>query len=428
MKEDFLYYLWRMKRFDFKNLKTTSGEEITIQNGGELNNDSGPDFLNARIKIGDTLWAGNVEMHLKSSDWIVHQHQKDEVYNNVILHLVLDEDQSILRKNGERIPCLELRKRIPPKISKTYKKLIQNSHWIPCQNLFHRVPEITLNLWQDRLLVERLESKIIEIEKSLFLNQNNWEETFYQFLARNFGVKINAEPFEQLAKSVPLLKLTKHKTSLLQIEAILFGQAGMLNNNLKDDYPKKLRKEYLFLKRKYNLKAIKGDSWKFMRLRPANFPTVRIAQFATLIHQSVHLFSKMLAAKNVKEIENMFAVKISNYWQNHYVFDKSSTKRNKSLGKNAVHLLIINTIVPFLFLYGKNKGEDHFKERALALLEDLDPEKNNIIEKWKTIGLNPPSAYQTQALLHLKNHYCNTKKCMNCAVGNAVLNVDFDLF
>lgn len=423
MKEDFLYYLWRMKRFDFNNLKTTSGEEITIQNSGELNNDSGPDFLNARIKIGDTLWAGNVEMHLKSSDWMTHQHQKDAAYDNVILHVVLEEDQPISRKSGEHIPCLELRKRIPPKISKTYKRLIQSGHWIPCQHLFHEVPKITLDLWLDRILVERLETKIIEIEKSLVLNQNNWEETFYQFLARNFGVKINAEPFEQLAKSIPLLTLTKHKSSLLQIEAILFGQSGLLTNHLKDSYPKKLQKEYLFLKRKYTLKPIKGDSWKFMRLRPANFPTVRIAQFATLVYQSIHLFSKMLAAKNVKEIENMFEVKISNYWQNHYVFDKKSIKRNKSLGKSAIHLLIINTIVPFLFLYGKNKGEEQFKERALQLLEDIQPEKNNIVEKWKTLGLKPSSAYQTQALIHLKNNYCNAKKCMNCAVGNAVLNV-----
>jgi hypothetical protein len=363
-------------------------------------------------------------MHLKSSDWITHQHQKDAAYDNVILHVVLDDDRSIVRKNGEQIPCLELRKRIPSKISKTYKKLIHNEHWIPCQYLIHKVPEITLNLWLDRLMVEKLEVKITEIEKSLVLNQNNWEGTFYQFLARNFGVKVNAEPFEQLAKSIPLLTLTKHKSNLLQIEALLFGQAGMLAHDFNDNYPKKLQKEYLFLKRKYNLKSIRSESWKFMRLRPANFPTVRIAQFATLLFQSVHLFSKMLAAKNVREIENMFEVTISNYWQNHYVFDKPSIKRSKSLGKSAIHLLIINTIVPFLFLYGKNKSEEHFKEKALQLLEELKPEKNNIIEKWKELGLEPASAYQTQALLHLKNNYCKAKKCINCAIGNSILNME----
>jgi len=424
MKEDFLYYLWRLNRFDQFDLKTTSGDEIIIQNNGELNRDSGPDFLNARIKIGDTLWAGNVEMHLKSSDWINHKHQNDTAYDNVILHVVLDEDQPIHRKNGNQIPCLELRKRIPPKISKTYTKLIQNDHWIPCQNLIHKVPEITLNLWLDRLMVEKLEIKIIEIEKSLILNKNNWEETFYQFLSRNFGVKVNAEPFEHLAKSIPLMTLSKHKSNLLQIEALLFGQAGFFDDKLIDDYPIKLQKEYQFLKRKYNLKPIRKDSWKFMRLRPANFPSLRIAQFATLIFQSVHLFSKMLAAKNIKEIENMFDVKISNYWQNHYVFDKPSIKRNKSLGKNAIHLLIINTIVPFLFSYGKNKEKEYLKDRALRFLEELKPEKNNIIENWKKLGIRPASAYQTQALLHLKKQYCHPKKCMHCAIGNAVMKTE----
>lgn len=423
MKEDFLYYLWRMKRFDLADLKTTSGDEIIIQKTGELNSDSGPDFLNARIKIGDTLWVGNVEMHIKSSDWMIHQHQEDSAYDNVILHVVVEEDQHIIRKNGERIPCLELRSRIPPKISKIYNNLLQNRHWIPCQQLIYKVPEITRNLWLDRLLVERLETKTIEIEKSLALNHNNWEETFYQFLARNFGVKINAEPFEQLAKSIPLLILNKHKNNLLQLEALLLGQAGLLNENTEDDYPKKLYKEYRFLQRKYTLQPIKADSWKFMRLRPANFPTIRIAQFATLIHQSVHLFSKMLVAKNVREIENMFEVKISNYWQTHYVLDKPSIKKNKSLGKNAVHLLIINTIAPFLFLYGSKKGEDRFKEKSLQLLEEIKPEKNNIIDNWKKLGLEPATAYQTQAMLQLKNNYCDTKKCMNCAIGNAILTI-----
>ena len=284
------------------------------------------------------------------------------------------------------------------------------------------MPKITRILWLDRILVERLEVKLTEMEKSLTINQNNWEETFYQFLARNFGMKINAEPFEQLAKSIPLITLSRHKSNLLKLEALLFGQAGLLEIDFNDNYPKKLQKEYLFLKQKYNLHAINRTSWKLMRLRPANFPTIRIAQFATLIHQSVHLFSKILVAKNVKEIENMFEIKISNYWQTHYVFDKLSIKRNKSFGKNAVHLLIINTIAPFLFLYGKKKGDERYKEKALQLLEELEPEKNTIIDKWKQLGLEANSAYQSQALLHLKNNYCKNKKCMNCAIGNAVLN------
>lgn len=421
MKEDFLYYLWRTKRFDLSDLKTTTDEAVTILQTGELNRDSGPDFLNARIQIGETLWAGNVEMHIKSSDWTLHRHHDDPAYDNVVLHVVIEEDQPVIRKNGERIPCLEMQKRIPPKLAANYRKLLQNSYWIPCQQQIGNIPEITRNLWLDRLLIDRLESKTAEIEQSLQHNRQDWEETFYQFVAKNFGIKINAEPFERLAKSLPQRILNKHKTNLFQLEALLFGQAGMLENEFADDYPTKLKKEYLFLKQKYDLKPINLESWKLMRLRPANFPAIRIAQFATLIHQSVHLFSKMLAAKNVKEIENMFEIKISNYWLTHYLFDKPSKRKKKSFGRAAVHLLIVNTIVPFLFLYGKLKGEDPYTEKSLQLLEELKPENNNIIDKWKTLGFNPGSAYQTQALLELKNSYCKHKKCMNCAIGNAVL-------
>ncbi|MFT5763252.1 MAG: hypothetical protein ACI8X3_000671, partial [Saprospiraceae bacterium] len=249
----------------------------------------------------------------------------------------------------------------------------------------------------------------------------NWEETFYQFLAKGFGVKVNTEPFEQLAKSLPMIILSKHKTSLIQLEALLFGQSGMLENTFEEEYPIRLQKEYAFLRKKHRLNPIPGESWKFMRMRPANFPSIRIAQFATLVYQSAHLFSKILAAKNVKELENMFEVKISNYWQTHYIFDKLSIKRNKALGKNSIHLLIINTIIPFLFLYGKMNSNEGLKEKALQLLEAISPEQNAIISEWKKLGADPKSAYQTQALLQLKKHYCDKKNCLNCSIGYAIL-------
>ncbi len=421
MKEDFLHYLWRMRKFDQSELKTTDGEPLTILKTGEHNKDAGPDFSNGRIRIGNILWAGNIEIHLKSSDWYLHKHQNDYAYNSVILHVVLDEDEPVFRKNGERIPCLEIKKHIPPKISKIYQRLKQNEHWIPCEHQFNHVPEITKNLWLDRLLVERLEHKIIDISRSLEMNKHNWEETFYQFLARGFGVKVNVEPFGQLAQSLPLKILTKHKTSLFQLEALLFGQAGMLSKEFEHEYPKRLKKEYSFLKKKYQLIPIQVESWKFMRMRPANFPTVRIAQFATLIYQSTYLFSKVLVAKNVKEVENMFEVKISNYWQAHYIFDKKSINRNKSLGKSSIHLLIINTMIPFLFLYGKLNSKEVLKSKALDLLEELPAEKNTIITQWKKLGAMPGSAYQTQALLQLKKHYCDKKNCLNCSIGYALL-------
>lgn len=423
MKEDLLHYVWRLQRFDLQDLQTTEGQQIQIQKTGDLNDHAGPDFTNARIKIGETLWAGNVEMHLKSSDWIAHQHQTDQAYENVILHVVLENDQPIDRQNGTRIPCLELKKRISSKLSKVYKKLLHNEQWIPCQHHFYKVGAMTKTLWLDRLLVERLESKTIAIEQILKENTNNWEQTFYQILARNFGVKVNAEPFERLARTLPIQVLGKHKSNLFQIEALLFGQSGLLQNDFEDDYPNRLKREYDFLQKKYKLLSIEKASWRFLRMRPANFPTIRIAQFAQLIFQSVHLFSKVLAAKNVKEIEHMFELKLSNYWQSHYVFDKASPRRKKSLGKNTIHLFIINTIAPMLFLYGKNKANEDYQNRAFQLLEELKPEKNSIISKWAELGMMPESAYQTQGLLQLKNEYCAAKRCLECAVGHAILKL-----
>ena len=421
MREDFLHYLWRTKRFQLDNLQSTEGEALQISNFGKHNNHAGPDFLEAKIRVGETLWAGNVEMHLNASEWLAHKHQEDKAYDNVILHVVMEEDQPIFRNSGERIPCLELRKRIPPKIVSTYQKIVHNEHWIPCQHHFFSVSDITKNLWLDRLLVERLEQRTVYISERLAQHNNAWEITFYEILAKNFGVKVNAEPFELLAKSTPLNLFAKHKNNLFQIEALLFGQAGLLAADFEDTYPKALQKEYQFLKKKYNLQAIKKESWRFMRMRPANFPSIRIAQFATLIHQSNHLFSKILEIESIEDIERLFKIALSDYWLTHYVFDKISTKRNKTLGKSTIHLLIINTIVPFLFLYGTYKSIDAYRDKALRLLEELAPEKNSIIDKWQTLGMTPDSAYQTQALLQLKNEYCAKKRCLECAIGTSIL-------
>lgn len=421
VQEEFLHYLWQWKRFNFTNLQTTNGETIEVLQMGTLNRNAGPDFTHAKIRIGDTLWAGNVEIHIYASDWVKHRHQVDQAYNNVILHVVLEEDQKIFRASGVQIPCLELKGRIPPKLSKVYKKLLYHNLGMPCQSLFATVPRITKNLWLDRLMVERLETKTRWINQLLQRSQNHWEETFYQVLARTFGLKVNAQPFELLAQSLPLNTLSKHKNNLFQIEALLFGQAGLLNKPFIDEYPNRLKKEFLFLQKKYALSPLKGEIWKFMRMRPANFPTIRIAQWASLIYQSVHLLSKALAAQNVSELENMFEVKLSNYWHIHYIFDKASLKRRKSLGQSTIHLLIINAIVPFLFFYGMQKGAPQYKERAISFLEALKPEKNSIISEWNSIGFKASSASQTQALLQLKSNYCDQKKCLQCAIGNAIL-------
>lgn len=421
MKEDFLHYLWRAKRFDLDNLRTTQGESVEILQWGEYNRHAGPDFQQARLRIGDTLWAGSVEMHLRASEWMRHRHQDDEAYRNVVLHVVLEEDEPIARNNGERLPCLELKSRIAPRLSGAYLKMLNSEHWIPCQHQFYTVPDITRRLWFDRLAVERIEQRTQSVAAVWEATQHNWEETFYRLLARGFGAKVNMEPFEQLARLTPLLLLGKYKNNLLQLEALLFGQAGMLERELEDEYPQKLRREYRFLQKKHHLQPMQGGQWKFLRMRPASFPTVRIAQLAALIFQSEHLFSKILAARDVAEVENMFAVKLSNYWQNHYVFEKESAPRTKTLGCDAVHLLLINTIVPVLFLFGRERGETRYQDKALELLEAVEPESNAVIENWQKLGVTPGSAYETQALLQLKQHYCDARRCLECAIGAAIL-------
>ena len=421
MKEELLHYVWRLKRFDLSHLQTTDGQPVDILKSGELNRDGGPDFLHAQLRIGSTFWAGNVEMHLRSSDWLQHQHSGDPAYDNVILHVVLEEDVPIFRKSGERIPCLELRRRIYPEVFKTYHRMLHNEHWIACQHQFHEVEKIVKRLWLDRLMVERLEKRSVRIAECLKANRKDWEQTFYQTIAWNFGVKANADAFEQLARAMPLKILAKHRDNLFQLEALLFGQAGMLEPDFQDEYPQKLQKEYRFLKQKYKLDPINPDQWKFLRMRPANFPTIRIAQLAMLIHQSSHLFSKVLAADNLKEIENMFELKISSYWQTHYLFDRESSPKRKSLGSSTIHSFVLNTIAPFLFLFGKERDELRFREKALTLLEETPAEENAIIHQWTELGLKAESALDSQALLQLKNNYCDKKRCLECAVGCAIL-------
>lgn len=421
MKEELLHYVWRLKRFDLANLRTTDGQPVDILRSGELNRDGGPDFTNSQLRIGDTFWAGNVEMHLRSSDWLQHKHQDDRAYDNVILHVVLEEDMPIYRSSGERLPCLELRRRIYPEVFKTYHRLLHNEYWIACQHQFHEVEHIVKRLWLDRLMVERLEKKSLLIAQRLKANKKDWEQTFYQSLAWNFGVKVNADAFEQLARAMPLKILAKHKNNLLQLEALLFGQAGLLGQDFQDEYPQKLQKEYRFFQKKYKLDPINPDQWKFLRMRPANFPTIRIAQLAMLIHQSSHLFSKILAADNLREVENMFELKISSYWHDHYLFDRESPPKSKSLGPATIHSFILNSIAPILFLFGKERDELRIREKAMQLLEETPAEENAIIGQWSALGLNAVSALDSQALLQLKNNYCDNKRCLECAIGCAIL-------
>ena len=415
--EEFLQYIWENKLFHTENLHTTANEKTEIISVGQRNSDSGPDFFNAKIKIGDTIWAGNVEIHKKSSDWKMHNHHKDKAYDNVVLHVVETADQAVYRTNGELIPTLLLR--YPEHLRTNYQQLLDAKTWIPCEPQFHKINPVELQLGFNRLMIERLENKTADILHHLEQNNNNWNETFYQLLARMFGFKVNAVPFELLAKSLPLSILAKHKSNLFQLEALLFGNSGLLNEQLLgDNYFLELRKEYSFLFKKYRLTPIESHLWKFLRLRPVNFPTLRISQLAALIHKADGLFSKITEIENINELKKLFKVKTSDYWTAHYNFNKpSKITAQKELGETAAITVIINVVVPFLFVYGEKQNKIQLKNRALDFLEQLPPEKNSIVTKWENLGIRPRSAFESQALLQLKNLYCEKKKCLNCQIG-----------
>jgi len=420
-KEEFLHYLWRMKKFSLTDLCTTQGETIDLYDTGTYNTDGGPDFSNARLKIGDTKWAGNVEIHLLSHDWQLHGHQKNKAYDSVVLHVVYEENAPAFRTTGKAIPCLELKGRFDEALVDKYLQLIDNEEVIPCAQHLLDVSTFTKTMWLERLIVERLERKSADVRVQLEAQGSDWEEVFYQFLAANFGAKINAEPFRQVAHSLPQKVLAKHSDSQLQLEALLFGQAGFLQEDLSDDYPRELQKEYRFLQKKYQLTPIPKARWQFLRLRPASFPTIRLAQFAALTFRSNRLFSHLLEVQTIKDVEELFDVQMSDYWQTHYTFDKDSKNIKKSLGKKTIELFIINTIVPFLFLYGKIRDDEAATKKALQFMEALPSENNRIIRDWISLDIRPNSAYESQALIQLKNEYCNKKKCLQCAIGHAIL-------
>ncbi len=415
--EEFLYFIWENRLFLKEKLKTTDDESIEVIHTGRRNFHSGPDFFNAKIKIGETLWAGNIEIHINASDWKKHNHSEDKAYENVILHVVQQADRQILRENGTKIATLEMK--WAEQLSRNYQQLLDAKTWIACEEQFHLINPTMLRLGFHRLMIERLEEKTGEVLEILEKNRQNWNETFYQLLAKMFGFKVNAVPFELLAKAVPMNILGKHKNSLHQLEAMLFGSSGLLSEELfGDSYFTALRDEFAFLQKKYNLNIVEPHLWKHMRMRPGNFPEIRISQFAALVHRSSGLFSKILNAESVEDIQNLFNVKASEYWNSHYRFNKSSAKiYPKKLGESAINILIINVVVPFLFVYGENQNQRHLKDRALDFLEKLPSENNSIIEKWKKLGVEPKSAFDSQALLQLKTKHCAQKKCLKCPVG-----------
>ena len=423
--EDFLHYIWKFRLFDKTELKTVEGESIEIYSAGLHNTHSGPDFHNARVKIGDTLWAGNVEVHVPSSDWHKHNHTNDNAYNNVILHVVYRDDEPVILPNGRRLPTLELENRIQPDLYNRFHALVYgNQTIIPCEGSIKTVDEFTMRSWFTRVLIERLEKRSATVITALNLNRGDWEETFYQFLAANFGFKTNALPFELLAKSLPQNLLAKHKNNAMQIEALIFGQAGFLEDDLTDVYPQSLKKEYDFLRKKYSLTPIENHLWKFMRMRPQNFPTIRLAQFAALVVKSNHLFSKILDIREIKGLRELFTdIPVNPYWDDHYRFDAPSKPMAKNLGASSIDVLLLNTLAVFLFSYGRHLQLEYYINRSMKLLENLPKEENNIIADFDVLGVKINTAFESQALLELRNNYCNFKKCLQCGIGNKILKL-----
>jgi len=420
--EDFLHYVWQFKSFDFGDLKTATAETLKFIHQGFLNKNSGPDFSNAKIQIGDTIWAGNVEIHLRSSDWLRHNHQFDAAYENVILHVVYENDAEIKRRDGSVLPVLELKNRVSAELIIKYENLFLTLTDFPCVAQIKSVDQLIINSFLARTVIERFEQKTNLVIETLNQLNGNWDETFYRYLAMNFGFKINALPFELFAKCIPQQIYGKHKNNRLQIEALVFGSAGFLNDKFTEAYPEKLKKEFEFLQQKYKIKPIEVSIWKFMRIRPQNFPTIRLAQFAALIVQSNHLFSKIMEIKDVKELRKLFEnLPVNNYWETHYHFKKEAVKLSTQIGKTSINNILLNTVALFLFAYGTHTGTQFYISSAIKLLESLPAEQNTITDKFTLAGVKLDHAFASQGVLQLKKQYCDEKKCLSCGIGIKIL-------
>ncbi|RIA10405.1 uncharacterized protein DUF2851 [Flavobacteriaceae bacterium MAR_2010_72] len=421
MQEDFLHYVWKYLKFDVLRATTVQHDALDVVSVGQHNTNSGPDFFNAQIKIGEQLWAGNVEIHVKSSDWFVHNHEQDKAYDNVILHVVWEHDTEIFRKDNTVVPTLELQSLVHKSVLSNYQKLFRESNkWINCENDFPQVDSFVIDHWLERLYFERLERKSETILKLLKASNNDWELVLFQLLAKNFGLKVNGDAFFSLAQSFPFSIVRKIQSNIDQLEALFFGQAGLLDNEIQDSYFLKLTKEFQFLKQKFQLDNSHVVPVKFFRLRPPNFPTVRLSQLAMLYCNNQNLFSKLIEIETLDEYYSLFKVSTTKFWESHYSFNSASKTSKKILTKPFIDLLLINTIIPIKFSYAKSLGKD-IDEVIVNLVQGLSSEKNSIVEKFDSLKPISKSALESQALLQLKSEYCDKNKCLQCAIGNSLI-------
>ncbi len=423
MTESFLHYIWQFQYFRKDDLKASEGEALQIFQPGMLNSNAGPDFEAAKIKLGSLEWRGSIEIHIKASGWNDHHHSNDRAYENVVLHVVWENDKPIKRTDGSFMPTLELKNRVDLTLWNRYKKLFTSAESIPCATSWSKISDITKLSMLDKTVVQRLESKGEVVKKILASNNNNWEETFYQLICKNFGFKVNAEPMFQLAKAMPFKILLKHLDKPIQVEALLFGQAGFLETAKEDEYLRVLIREYNLLRQKYRLDAKQMNvvQWRFMRLRPANFPTVRLAQLASLLQMQKNLFSKILDGISIKDLTELLEVVQSEYWQQHYQPGKKSKTIVSALGKSSVQNIIINTITPILTAYGQLHDDQRYIDRAVDFLQQIPAENNRIVREWYGLGYKVTSAFDSQGLIELYNNFCVKRRCLECTVGASII-------
>ncbi|PWB26813.1 DUF2851 family protein [Flavobacterium sp. HTF] len=420
MKEDFLHYLWKFRKFEALNLRTAQDESLVIIKVGEYLELAGPDFFNAQIIIGNQKWAGNVEIHLKSSDWYLHGHEKNPAYENVILHVVWEHDTEIFREDNTEIPVLILKNYVASETLNSYYSLVNPKSWISCEKEIDRIDNFVFENWQERLFFERLERKSKFVYDLLEETNQDWEAVLFCLLAKNFGLNTNGNTFLQIAKSIPFSFIRKESFEIENLEALLFGASGLLDADKQDVYFNDLKFRYFYLLNKYQLAKVHTDPLQFFKHRPDNFPTIRLSQLAGLYNRHQNLFSKIITLKSVKEVYELMNVSASPYWQNHYQFDKESPKKAKTLSKAFIDLIILNTIIPVQFAYSEKMGESVFED-LIAFMKEVTPEKNSIIDKFDSFGVVSKNAFQTQSLLQLKNEFCNHKGCLRCAIGMELL-------
>ena len=419
--EDLFQFIWQQGLFDHHALRTTDGRTVEVVKAGRIQVDSGPDLMDAQVRIDGQLWAGTVEVHLRSSDWNTHGHERDPAYDSVVLHVVFEHDAEVRMRNGASPPTVELHSRVSSDSISLYRSLMRGQGFVPCASQIAHVDKARIGPWLERVLVERLQRKAREVEALYDKLDLDPAETLYHMIARAFGLKVNAEPFGMLAHALPLKIIQKYRDDALRTEALLFGQAGLLQVDFVEAYPRELQREHALLARLHGLHPAPVAAWKFNRMRPLNFPTVRIAQFAQLLMRCDGDLGVLLSTDNVKELFDRLNAEASAYWMTHYRFDSQNAARPKRLGRAGAQHLIINAIVPVLFALGRAQGREEMGERALRLLEQLPAERNQLLASWAHAGLVADTAARGQALVELKNLYCAQRRCLSCAIGNQLL-------